>query len=79
MQRALHDTLQHFSMGGGPATDGRIIYYIWSQVFARALSFLSCQPLKYTRTQMLSECPLSHPFSNEFSCGLVPFLVRLFV
>ena len=36
------------------------------------------KPLKYTRTQMPSECPLSHPFSNEFSFGLVPFPVRLF-
>ena len=41
-------------------------------------SFLA-KPLKYTQTQMLSECPLSHPFSNEFSCGLVPFPVRMFV
>ena len=41
-------------------------------------SFLA-KPLKYTRTQMLSECPLSHPFSNEFSFGLVPLPVRLFV
>ena len=46
MQRALHDTPQHFSMGDGPATDGRIIYYLWSQVFARALCFLSCQTIK---------------------------------
>ena len=46
LQRALHDTPQHFSMGGGPATDGRIIYYLWSQVFARALCFLSCQTIK---------------------------------
>ena len=41
-------------------------------------SFLA-KPLKYTRTQMLSKCPLSHPLSNEFSLGLVPFPVRLVV
>ena len=46
LQRTLHDTPQHFSMGGSPATDGRIIYYLWSQVFARALCFLSCQTIK---------------------------------
>ena len=40
-------------------------------------SFLA-KPLKYTRTQMLSKC-LSHPLSNEFSLGLVPFPVRLVV
>ena len=73
----LHNIFQWVT--DGPATDGRIIYYLWSQVFARALCFLLAKPLKYTQTQMLSECPLSHPFSNEFSCGLVPFPVRLFV
>ena len=32
-------------------------------------SFLAKPLLKYTRTQMPSECPLSHPFSSEFSFG----------
>ena len=35
-------------------------------------SFLA-KPLKYTRTQMLSECPLSHPFSSEFTVVLDSF------
>ena len=48
------------------ATDGRIIYYLWSQVFARALASFLAKPLKYARTQMLSECPLSHtPFQSN--------------
>ena len=69
LQRALHDIPQHFSVGGG---------HRWSCHFLPTdpgfcpqslLPFLPKPLLKYTRAQMPSECPLSHPFSNEFSFG----------
>ena len=60
------------------ATDGFFPTYPARFLPAIFASFLA-KPLKYTRTQMPSECPLSRPFSNEFSFGLVPFPVRLLV
>ena len=36
------------------ATDGRVIYYLWSQVFARNICFLFCQTIKV------------HPSPNAF-------------
>ena len=78
LQRPLRNTPQHFSVGGGHRWS---CHFLRIQVFACNLCFLSCRTIKVhpARTQMPSECPPSHPLSNEFSFGLVPFPVRLFV
>ena len=78
LRRALHDTPQHFSVGGSHRWSDHLLPIEPGFCPLSLLPFFA-KPVKYTRTLMLSECPLSHPFSNEFSFGLIPFPVRLFV
>ena len=41
-----HSVILHNIFRWVAATDGRVIYYLWSQVFARNLCFLFCQTIK---------------------------------
>ena len=76
LQRALHDLHSMFQRVA--ATDGLVISYLRSQVFACNPYILSCQTIKvYPNTNASRMLPKS-PFLNEFSFGLVPFPVRLF-
>ena len=73
-----HSVILHNIFRWVAATDGLVISYLRSQVFACNPCILCCQTIKvYPNTNASRMFPKS-PFSNEFSFGLVPFPVRLF-